>query len=222
MDALHKAVYFTTEDGSHYRYNLATSVISGVMAPSDEYYEKWMHENPSVDFYRVSLQHMYAHEIFLPGGASLSFDRGPSTATIEKKENKPVSENAAVSLSGNQFIKGEILTNAIPIAGQMLVTEHYETPLIVDKNDHSFYIRHKDKIASDAHTIISKYDINSQTVLWKFDVTQIVPAEADVERIYTLGNTIYLILKTHPDLDDNFTCIALDASTGNSPWHFQF
>ena len=217
------SVYFTTQNGLHYQYNLISGKINEVTAPSDENYEDFMKENSHVNFYRTHLSYMYQHELYFADGRSVETTSNNSTVTFHIKENISAGkEESAQQLKTNQFINAKILTNGVSINGSPLVTDNNRTPLSTNAQENNLYILHKDKIAPDAHLIISKYDADNETLLWKTDVNELLLTYGEITRIYTLDNQLIFIFKTHPDLDDFFTCVSIDSKTGKANWTYKF
>ncbi|MFI5170749.1 MAG: hypothetical protein ACHQFW_00075 [Chitinophagales bacterium] len=222
MDAKNSLVYFTTENGLHYTYNLDDKRVSEVTAPSDKDYERWMSDNPHVEFYRVHHQNMFHHDLLLPGGKELYFEESNSIAKLMVKENKKINTNSAEPLKTNQFIEAEFLTNGISLNNKFNFNDNRNSPLSLNPTEKTFYIFHKNKIAPDAHQIISKFNYENETVAWAFDITNALGIGAEIVRIYTLNDRLYFIFKTHPDLDDNFVCVAISANDGKVIWDAKF
>ena len=221
MESKNNKAYFTTENGLHYAFDLLNGNISEVKTPDDKTYESWMSDNPSVEYYRVRHQNMFQHELFLGDGRILSFEENNSVAKLIVKERKPETNNLS-SPKTNQFIEAEFLTNGISINNQFNFINNRSTPLSLNPAEKTFYILHKNKISPDAHQIISKFNYENETVIWAFDITNQLGIQAELLRIYSLNDKFYFIFKTHPGLDDNFVCVAVDADKGKVVWNMKF
>ncbi len=222
MDTRHNTVYVTTQNGLHYAYNLTNNKITEVEAPETKNYEYWMTENTYVEFYRMRLQNMFQHDLLLQDGREISFEEKNDVATLKIKENKSNSESKSTTLNANQFIDAEFLTNGISLNNNFQFTGKGHSALRLNNSERSFYIWHHDKISPEAHQIITKYNYDNESIKWTLDVTSLLGIKAEIIRIYTLNNTIYFVFKTHPDLDDNFVCVAINAETGKEDWMFKF
>ena len=222
MDTRHNTIYVTTQNGLHYAYNLLNKEIKEVEAPENKNYENWMSENSYVKFYRMRLQNMFQHDLLLQDGREISFEEKNSVATFKVKENKSDTEPKSTVLNSNQFIDAEFLTNGISLNNQFQFTGKGHSPLRLNNSEKSFYIWHHDKISPEAHQIITKYNYDNETINWKLDITTLLGIKAELIRIYTLNDKIYFVFKTHPDLDDNFVCVAINAETGKEDWMIKF
>lgn len=223
FDEKNNAAYFTTQNGLHYQYNLINGKINEVTEPSNQDYENFMVENTHVSYYRMHLSNMYNHELYFPDGRSVETNANNSTATLVLKDIVVSTANAqSQQLKTNQFIDGQILVNGVNINGSPLLTDNERTPLSTTAKENNLYILHKDKIAPDAHMVISKYNSDDESIIWKADVNELLLTGGEITRIYTLDNQLIIIFKTHPDLDDFFTCVSLDATTGKTNWKYKF
>ncbi len=223
FDEKNNAVYFTTQNGLYYQYSLSNAAFTEIKAPSDEQYENYMYENNHVKFYRTRISYMFHHEIFFADGNSVELNKSNAITGLTFKNNEPEKNNGTKQpLQSNQFIEGQFLVNGVNISGTAAYTENNRTPLTTDQERNALYIFHKDKISPDAHLIISKYDVNKETVLWKFDITDLLLTHGEISRIYTNQHQLIFIFKTHPELDDSFTCVSIDANTGKLVWQFKF
>ncbi len=223
FDEKNNTAYFTTQNGLHYQYNLVSGKMNETTAPSDQNYEDFMKENSDVNFYRTHLSYMYHHELFFQDGRSIETVSNNTTVRFKIKENIPAAnQNQTQQLKTNQFIDAHILTNGVNINGFPLVTDNNLTPLSTSAKENNLYILHKDKIAPDAHLMISKYDANNESILWKTDVNEILLTNGEITRIYTMDDQLIFIFKTHPDLDDFFTCVSIDSKTGKTNWKYKF
>jgi outer membrane protein assembly factor BamB len=121
-----------------------------------------------------------------------------------------------------QFIEASFLTNDIDITGKPVVLPVSGTPYATQAREKALYIVNKDKVAPAAHVLLSKYDIEKQTTSWQYDLSNNLTAVPTIESAYVLNNLLVIVLKTHPKLDDNFSCIAIDKTTGKAAWQFTF
>jgi hypothetical protein len=148
--------------------------------------------------------------------------KGNTIKTLHKS-NCPTS-NPIESLpnNDNQFIEANFLVNGISLNKDFFYTDKDYTPVNTSNKAPIFYLWHKNKISEDAHRIISKYDYQQEKTVWQFDATAILGIDAEIARIYTRKNTLLVILKTHIEFDDNFTCVSINTDTGNMEWVFNF
>jgi len=137
-----------------------------------------------------------------------------------KKEIDDSSNQAAPSKK--QFINATFLVNEINIAGPSPRLPVDGTSVPIQAGEKVMYILHKDKIAPAAHFIISKYDTEKEQTLWQHDVSAHFATEPTLKGTYVLHNLLLIVFKLHPELDDNFSCIAIDKSTGKQAWQFFF
>lgn len=222
LDEQHKLIYITTQNGLHYAISTDDLRVREVENPTSAQYDKWQALNTQVDFYGTRIYNYYHHDLQLKNGASIKLEEQNGIGKLVYTENKKDQSQNNTTASPGQFIEGQFLMNAISVEGNTIFTDRNKTPLLLNKNEKALYILHKDKISPEAHSLISKYDIATENVQWKYDVSEHFKTAADIERLYTLRNTIICVFKTHPDLDDNFTAIAIDANSGQEVWNFEF
>ncbi|HRF76870.1 MAG TPA: hypothetical protein PLB46_09885, partial [Chitinophagales bacterium] len=67
-----------------------------------------------------------------------------------------------------------------------------------------------------------KYNYTTQEAAWQFDVTALLGVEGEISRVYNRKSSLVIIFKTHPKLDDNFTCVSINTDTGNMEWVYKF
>lgn len=221
MDIGKKQFYFTTENGLHYSYDLNNNKITEIKAPEDEFYMQLRMSNPYLsNFYRAA-GYSTQNTMLLPGGDLLKISNQNNISSITrvaaKKENNPTTV-----ISGNQFIEGQFLVNGISLNKDVYYTDRNYSPVGTTNKEPVLYIWHKNKIAEDAHRIISKYNYNTENNLWQFDVTALLGIDGEITRVYNRKSSLVIIFKTHPNLDDNFTCVSINSDTGNMEWVFKF
>ena len=172
------------------------------------------------NFYRAS-GYSTQNTMLLPGGDLLKTSNQNNIYSITriaaKKEN-----SAPAVISGNQFIEGQFLVNGISLNKDVYYTDRNYSPVGTTNKEPVVYIWHKNKIAEDAHRIISKYNYNTENNLWQFDVTALLGIDGEITRVYNRKSSLVIIFKTHPNLDDNFTCVSINTDTGNMEWVFKF
>ncbi len=221
FDSRNNLFYFTTENGLHYAYDLVHQKITEVRSPENNQFEKWMQQNAFVEFYRMHQQNMYQHDLLLGDGRILQMETNNSTGTLHVK-NPDVNKGSESAAQINQFIEGALLTNGISISGALFQAGKFNAPLATGKEEKAFYIWHKDKITPEAHQMISKYNYAKNSIGWKLDITDQLEFNGEIVRIFTDASTVYCIFKTHPALDDAFTCIAINADSGKVNWKIRF
>lgn len=136
--------------------------------------------------------------------------------------NKPNNDTLYKTPSDKQFIEASFLTNDINITGNPEVLPASGTPYATQAREEALYIINKDKIAPDAHLMLGKYDIEKRTTSWQYDLSANLTTVPTIESTYVLNNLIIIVLKTHPKLDDSFSCVAIDKTTGKAAWQFTF
>lgn len=148
--------------------------------------------------------------------------KGNTIKTLHKS-NCPTSNTSESKLNnGNQFIEADFLVNGISLNKDVFYTDKKFTPVSTSNKAPIFYLWHKNKIAEDAHRIISKYDYRQEKIVWQFDATALLGVDGEIARIYTRKNALLVILKTQVGLDYNFTCVAINTDTGNKEWVYKF
>ncbi|MBC8046118.1 MAG: hypothetical protein H7Y00_04935, partial [Fimbriimonadaceae bacterium] len=223
LDEKNNAIYFAAQNGLYYSVNTNTLQVNEIQIPSSALLEGCLKENSTVSFYKTHLQNMYHHDLVMQDGAIMKIEKENSIGKIMRTEKKSENEKDNVAqLTSNQFIEGSILMNGISITGNTILYDPYRTPLALINKENALYLLHKDKIAPDAHVIISRYNTDEQTISWRYDVSANFSEEPELERIYTQDNKIIFIFKTSPDLDDIFTCVAIDSNSGKEIWKFIF
>lgn len=222
FDEQHQIIYIATQNGLHYAIRTDDLSVREVENPTSAQFDKWQAMNTQVDFYGTRIYNYYHHDLQLKNGASIKLEEQNGIGKLVYTENKKDQSQNNTTTSPGQFIEGQFLMNAVSVEGNTIFTDRNKTPLLLNKDEKALYVLHKDKISPDAHSLISKYNVTAENVLWKYDVSAHFKTSADLERIYTLHNTIICVFKTHPDLDDNFTAIAIDANSGQEVWSFGF
>jgi hypothetical protein len=121
-----------------------------------------------------------------------------------------------------QFISARFLVNEITIASQSPRLPANGVSIPTPAGDNAIYIFHKDKIDPTAHFVISKYDLKSERTIWQHDVSVHFAKEPTIKSTYVLNNLLLVLFKLRPALDDNFSCIAIDRTTGKQTWQITF
>ncbi len=221
IDTRKKIYYFTTENGLHYAYDLSSKKVSEINAPDDKLYENLKLQNKSLNNYYQNPYHSSPNEIRLIDGDKLKIE---NTNGIRKLTHIAAIKEADIQVTtgGNQFIEGQFLINSISLNKDIYYTDERYNPVSTNNKVPLCYILHKNKIAPDAHRIISKYNYESEKTVWQFDATAMLGVDGEITRIYTRKSSLVIIFKTHPDLDDNFTCASLNADTGKLEWVYTF
>jgi len=147
---------------------------------------------------------------------------GNTVRTIVKTDCAQKKQTINQSAPSIQFIEGQFLINGIVLNKDINYTDEHYNPVSTSAKESFCYIWHKDKIAVDAHRIISKYNYASEKTVWQFDATSLLGIDGEITRIYTRKSSLVIIFKTHPDLDDNFTCASINTDTGKMEWVFKF
>ena len=163
---------------------------------------------------------------FVTSAYGCSFQLEGGTLSSLVRSNCPGSNRSNDTLyktpGDKQFIEASFLTNDIDIAGKPVVLPVSGTPYATQAREKALYIINKDKVAPAAHMLLSKYDIEKQTTSWQYDLSNNLTAVPTIESAYVLNNLLVIVLKTHPKLDDSFSCIAIDKTTGKAAWQFTF
>jgi hypothetical protein len=213
--------YFTTENGLHYSYELSSNKITEISAPEDKLLTTFKMENTALNYYYNNFYYSAPNELILNGGNKLLVERKNNTSLLTAVSAK----KAPAADSGNnpnQFIEGQFLVNGIGLNKDIYYTDDHYNPVSNNIKEPYCYILHKNKIASDAHHIISKYNYQTQQITWSFDVNALLGIDGEISRIYSRKSSLIFIFKTHPDLDDNFTCVSINTETGNMEWVYKF
>lgn len=221
FDAAKKICYFTTENGLHYVYDITNKKISEINTPDDAIYHALKMQNRNVNYYYKNAYYSTPDKIELAKGGVLIVKNENSIPVLSFEAAQKAPQPTATA-DGNQFIEGEFLINGISLNKDIYYTDKNYTPVSADNNEHSCYIWHKNKIAVDAHRILSKYNYQTQKTLWQFDVTALLGVEGEISRVYNRTSSLVIIFKTNPHMDDNFTCVAINTDTGKMEWVFKF
>ncbi len=221
LDINKKIFYFTTENGLHYTYDLNSKKISEINAPDDELYMQLRMNNPFLSYFYKASSYIMPNSILLANGDHLSVTKTNNNSTLSRVAAIKTQQNPT-SVSGNQFIEAQFLVNGISLNKDIYYTDRYYSPVGTTNKEPVLYIWHKNKIAEDAHRIISKYNYNTENNLWQFDVTALLGIDGEITRVYNRKSSLVIIFKTHPNLDDNFTCVSINTDTGNMEWVFKF
>ena len=221
FDSAKKLCYFTTENGLHYVYDITNKKISEINAPDEALYHNLKMQNRNVNYYYRNAYYSTPDKIELPNGGALTAKNENAIPVLRYEAAQKTSPTASTT-TGTQFIEGEFLINGISLNKDIYYTDKNYNPISTNNKESFCYIWHKNKIAVDAHRIISKYNYATQQSAWQFDVTALLGVEGEISRVYNRKSSLVIIFKTHPNLDDNFTCVSINTDTGNMEWVYKF